>query len=365
MVNRSDAYTVLGGDTLQMLKTAEALERLGISVDTALADDLAACDWRYDIVHILNIQTAEESLHSALEAKRRQIPVVLSPIYWDPLPGWFRGACESSPIWGALSNGVGRLAAYRIYKTWQRHNYPRARIWQQQRELLRMADWLLPNSCAELGQLMADFRLPQGMTGRASIVVNGIDRALYYEWPLPSDKWREVIGDGFVLKVGRISPEKNTLALIEALWDTDVQLVFVGKPSPYSLEYAQTCVDRARERGKVHFLGFVPHAELPGLYALAAVHALPSWRETPGLVSLEAAAAGCRIVSTNIGSAHEYFGDDIFYCDPSDIQSIREAVSRALAQPKPPDLRERVLGQYTWDHAAESTLRAYSEVVHT
>jgi glycosyltransferase involved in cell wall biosynthesis len=365
MVNRSDAYTVLGGDTLQMIKTAETLERLGVSVDTALADDLAACDWRYDIVHVFNIQTAEESLWAAKEAKRRQIPVVLSPIYWDPLPGWFRDAYGGSPIWGALSNGVGRRAAYWIYETWQRRNYPKARIWQQQRELLRMADWLLPNSRAELGQLMADFRLPRGMTCRASIVVNGIDRALYHERPLPSDKWREVVGDGFVLEVGRISPEKNTLALIEALWDTDVQLVFVGKPSPYSPEYAQTCVDRARERGKVHFLGFVPYAELPGLYALAAVHALPSWRETPGLVSLEAAAAGCRIVSTNIGSAHEYFGDAVCYCDPSNVNSIREAVSQALAAPTTPDLRERVLGQYTWDHAAESTLRAYSEVAHT
>ena len=43
--------------------------------------------------------------------------------------------------------------------------------------------------------------------------------------------------------------------------------------------------------------------ELAEHYARAQVHALVSFRETPGLVSLEAAALGCAVVSTDRGSA--------------------------------------------------------------
>ena len=90
---------------------------------------------------------------------------------------------------------------------------------------------------------------------------------------------------------------------------------------------------------------------------------LPSWRETPGLVSLEAAAAGCRIVSTAIGSAREYFGDLAWYCDPCNPGSIRQAVLQALAAPATAALRQRVLERFTWEVAAQNTLEAYSKVM--
>ena len=363
MVNRSDAYTVFGGDTLQMIKTAEALGRVGVSVDMVLASELDKCKWRYDRVHLFNIQTAEESLRVVREVKSRGLPLVLSTIYWDPLPGWFRDACERSTPWHKLARLVGRRPAYGIYQSWQRFRYPIARVWQQQRELLQSADWLLPNSLAELRQLIADFRLPSETECRASVVVNGVDRALYQEKPIASAEWRQAIGSqGFVLEVGRISPEKNTLGLIQALWDVDIPLVFAGKPSPYSPEYTQACVEIGHRRGQVYFLDFVPNSELPGLYALAGVHALPSWRETPGLVSLEAAAAGCRVVSTEVGSAREYFGEKAWYCNPASKESVKVAVQNALRAPGTDELRELVLRRYTWDAAAQATLDAYMKV---
>jgi glycosyltransferase involved in cell wall biosynthesis len=101
------------------------------------------------------------------------------------------------------------------------------------------------------------------------------------------------------------------------------------------------------------------HDQLPELYALAELHILPSWRETPGLASLEAAAAGCRVVSTTIGSAREYFGAEAGYCHPADQRSIREAVAASLQGPRPENLRRRVLDEYNWDAAAAATFSAY------
>jgi glycosyltransferase involved in cell wall biosynthesis len=168
----------------------------------------------------------------------------------------------------------------------------------------------------------------------------------------------------FVLEVGAISPVKNQLGLIDALYDLPVPLVFVGQPAAKMPEYAEQCKARAALRGDVTFIDRLPHDELPGLYALAAVHALPSWRETPGLVSLEAAAAGCRIVTTSIGSTRDYFGDLAWYCYPDDLRSIRTAVEAALKAPPSPALRERVLREYTWHRAGAATLAAYQKVLN-
>jgi glycosyltransferase involved in cell wall biosynthesis len=93
------------------------------------------------------------------------------------------------------------------------------------------------------------------------------------------------------------------------------------------------------------------------------VHALPSWRETPGLVSLEAAAAGCRIVTTELGSTRDYFGDLAWYCYPDDFASIRRAVEMAMKAPVPADLRKQVLTQYTWQRAASATLASYEKIL--
>jgi hypothetical protein len=109
----------------------------------------------------------------------------------------------------------------------------------------------------------------------------------------------------------------------------------------------------------VHFLGEIPHEDLSGLYQRAAVHVLPSYREVMPLVCLEAAAAGCRIVSTVVGGVREYFGERAWYCEPGNPKSIRKAVLAALSAPHTEELKNLVLSQYTWERAAQKTLDGY------
>ncbi len=58
---------------------------------------------------------------------------------------------------------------------------------------------------------------------------------------------------------------------------------------------------------------------------------MPSWFETTGLSSLEAAAMGCNIVITRKGDAYEYFGDYAYYCDPESPDSIFKAIEKAAS----------------------------------
>jgi glycosyltransferase involved in cell wall biosynthesis len=103
----------------------------------------------------------------------------------------------------------------------------------------------------------------------------------------------------------------------------------------------------------------VSEDDLIPVYQNARVHVLASWFETPGLVSLEAALAGCAVVTTDRGSPREYFGDLARYCRPDSIGSIRCAVEQAWEEGPTPGLREHVLNNFTWETVAKRTLDAY------
>lgn len=360
MINRADARDVPGGDVIQLEKTRAGLMSLGVTVDVRLTDELDG-PWDYDLVHIFNMQSPGQSWEACQLARDKGLPVALSPIYWDLTELWYWTDPALHPVWRLMKSVLGRWS-YPIYGRWQRFRSRSSESWRLQRQLLLASDIILPNSLLEQAQICKDFALSTG-TLKFAVVPNAIDRNLFETIAASVQPTAVLPGvENFVLEVGRLSPEKNCIALIDALWTVNIPIVFVGKASPYAPEYAAECRELGRRRGNVYFLDWVPHEQLPSLYARAAVHALPSWRETPGLVSLEAAACGCSIVSTSIGSAREYFGDLAWYCHPADNGSIRKAVTKALLAEPSTGLRRRVLDNYTWDRAAKVTLKAYDSI---
>jgi len=361
---RPDAQQNPGGDTVQLLKTKAALEKIGVAVEVRSPDnlfDLPPCD----VAHVFNIQMPYSSLRVVETIREKRVPIVLSPIYWDLYDYWCQRALGDRLRWQRLSRILGTTRVRWLYANWQRWKAPFKSWWRVQRRLLQETDRVLPNSQSEADLLQKTFRLDETFQEKVDVVPNAIDPTLYRELPEPSQVFQERYGiQDFVLQVGTIHPVKNQLGLIEALYDTATTLVFVGPTMLEMSEYAQHCHDRAVQRGNVVFAGRVPHEELPRIYALASVHVLPSWRETPGLVSLEAAAAGCRIVSTSIGSARDYFGDLASYCHPSDPESIRSAVETALRSSSSPGLRQRVLANFTWERAGEASLVSYEKTLN-
>jgi glycosyltransferase involved in cell wall biosynthesis len=360
---REDSLRNPGGDTIQLDKTKAALESLGVETLTCglgELDSLPACD----LAHIFNIQMPETAWAAFQVLKMRGVPAVLSPIYWDLLAYWYDNAIKQRKRWRSLANRLGKPVVRWLYINWQRFKSPFNSQWRIQRRLLMQAHRVLPNSPSEVDLLAWAFALPASFRRRVDVVPNGIDTDLYQQPPKPSQAFIQRYGmRDFLLEVGMIYPVKNQLGLIEATYDIPVPLVFLGQIHPAFQEYGEACKVRGNQRGRVVFIDRLPHDELPGIYALAAVHALPSWRETPGLVSLEAAAAGCRIVSTTIGSAKDYFGEMAWYCEPDNLPSIRHAVEGALQSPASPELRKRVLAEYNWQRAGEATLAAYQRAL--
>ena len=172
---------------------------------------------------------------------------------------------------------------------------------------------------------------------------------------------RETGLEDFVLCVGRLEWRKNQLMLLKALEDSELPLVFATGGFTYQPQYEEVC-RKFQRRGQTVFLGRLAPDLLASAFAAARVHALPSWYELPGLVSLEAAHYNTNVVITDYGTARDYFEEDAFYCRPDDPQSIHNAVCAAYYSPVRPHLADRV-AQYTWQRAADRNLEIYEQVL--
>ncbi|RMF77845.1 MAG: glycosyltransferase family 1 protein, partial [Planctomycetota bacterium] len=108
----------------------------------------------------------------------------------------------------------------------------------------------------------------------------------------------------------------RALAAIPRSLRTNSMLVMVGC-EPGSLRQELQCA--AGEAGVAEhcrFLGFVPHADLPGMICGAAGVLLPSLCEGFGLPLVDAFACGTPALASRGGALQEVAGDAAEYCDP-------------------------------------------------
>jgi glycosyltransferase involved in cell wall biosynthesis len=334
------AFQSPGGGEVQLARTARHLDALGVPVRPFGPWTDRLRDAR--LLHLFGM--SREGLALARHARAIGLPVVLSPICWfEPRA---LAALAGSPARAALDLAkLGLQAAM-----------PRRPGWR--RELLRLADRVLPNSHAEARQLARLFAVEPR---RFRVVPNGVELGFAEADP---SAFRERIGlDRFVLFAGRVEPRKNPLGLIRALRPTGLPLAVVGGVVPGHERYAARC----RREGE----GFVRWASrlgpdsplLASAYAAARVFALPSWFETPGLAALEAALAGAAVVITPYGCTREYFGARARYARPDRPREIARAVLSAWEEGPAPGLGPHVRSRYLWSEAARRTAEVYDELV--
>ena len=362
---RTTAGSIYGGDTVVMRKLSETLRLMGIDVAVCRREEFPPAD-QFDVLHLFAIAPIEDARAVVAWARAGALPIVMSPLYYATFHQWFAEGVASTGRWRGLSEFLGRRRAWFVFRAFQQAKMPLVDSWRQMRELLLSADIIATSTHTENAYLAHHFRLGRQVRPRFRISPFGVDVDLYAESPsdhrITEFQRHYGLEAGYLVEVARIEPKKNQLAVIEALFNDDLPLVFVGQPSPAEPAYAERCREVGARRGRVVFIPWVADEELPLLYAGAAAHILPSWVELPGLSSLEAAASGCRVISSQYATATEILGDQARYCDPFDNASIRAAVHRALESPVPAGLRARLLRELTWQRAASANLALYSEV---
>lgn len=349
-VNRPDSILKPGGDTVQMLKTKEYLEKLGVQIDVIYS---GTADFsQYDLVHIFNIQSPKHTLRYLKLSKAENKKTLVSTIYWN-LDSIFRQDFLTSGRFNIHRALLGKTLGLKLVNAYLH------RIKRSQHKILLQADILLPNSEAEANKLTEDFSLPSSI--RQMAIPNAVDQNDFNDLNPGQFKNKHHL-DRYIICVARIQIAKNQLNLIKAANKLKIPLVLIGNNSGDS--YYKQCQNEAHN-GTVHFLPFMDHAEIKNAYAGALCHAMPSLRETPGLSSLEAAICGCPIVSGTEGSQYEYFRNLAYYCDTQSVDSIADAIQQSIKMPteKRQELKARIIENYTWKITAQKTKEAYDELL--
>ncbi len=335
----STAFQSPGGGENQLIQTGRYLEAQGVAVRpfSPWVDRLD----RARLLHLFGM--SREGLQLARIARARGIPVVLSPICW----------IEPRAMAALATDPVGRWANWAKWRL--KALVPNLPTWR--RDLLGLADAILPNSVAEGEQLIRWFGADPI---RIKPVPNGVEERFALADP---SAFREIHGPNeFVLYVGRIEPRKNVLGLVEGVRAAGLPLVVIGDALPGQEGYATEC--KRAGSGFARWLPRVDHDDplLESAYASARVLALPSWFETPGLVALEAALAGTAVVVTPHGCTREYFGDRVGYARPNRPAEIARAIRDAWQSGPDAGLAAHVGSHYPWSEVARRTAEAYDQV---
>jgi glycosyltransferase involved in cell wall biosynthesis len=176
----------------------------------------------------------------------------------------------------------------------------------------------------------------------------------------------------YLLYVGTIEPRKNLARLLRAwhrLWRRGAiphQLVLVGgrgwrDGAIYRAIRSIDCGDALR------LAGYVPTADLPGLYTAADAFAFPSLAEGFGLPVIEAMACGTPTLISTARALQELAGGAALAVDPYDERAIEDGLERLLNDAALREqLRARGLrraAEYSWEATARRTLAVYHDAI--
>lgn len=182
----------------------------------------------------------------------------------------------------------------------------------------------------------------------------------------------------FILWAGQLESRKNIGRLLQAFARIKDRvphdLVLAGAqrftfPMAAGVEEDLKLIDELSLRDRVHFPGWIPHADLPSVYCLADEFSFPSLHEGFGIPLLEAMACGCPIVTANTCAPPEVVGDAALLVDPMSVDAIATGMLELLMNV---ELRERNVArglnrvkEFGWERCARTVLALFESVAHT
>ena len=285
----------------------------------------------YPVRRFLSGQGAIEELRLAKHIATEQIAIVHSYNFYSNVfavpAAWMAGA----PVIIASIRDQGA------------HSTPRQLL--AQRQVCRLADCVLVNADS-----IRRWLIGEGYeASRIRVIPNGIDTARFTG--IPQSTIREELGiptnAPVIAMLSRLTPNKGVDDMIDAAAMVirrrpDVRVLIVGAgPGSYKAAaeedpFVVGLKQRVRDLNlteRVLFTGY--RSDIPSLLAQVQVSVLPSLIEGLSNSVLESMAAGCAVVSTNVGGVGEAItdGESGLLVPPSNVGALAAALNSLLDHP--------------------------------
>jgi glycosyltransferase involved in cell wall biosynthesis len=212
------------------------------------------------------------------------------------------------------------------------------------------------------GQSVFQVRIGTPPVGAARVVHNGVADSEFALVESDADATDLVF-------IGELRALKGVDVLIEAV----ALLMKAGRAVTATIvgdgPDAQAFRDLAASRGLIKQIRFVEPLPAREAFARGRTVVVPSRAESLPYIVLEAAAAGCPIIATNVGGIPEIFGPETDkLIEPAEPKSLAAAIETVLANPDLAQadarrLRTRVRAGFSVDAMAEQILAAYADAL--
>lgn len=207
------------------------------------------------------------------------------------------------------------------------------------------------------------------------VIPNGIEGEKFHGKVKSKDFRRRFAEDHekIVFFIGRHVHEKGIQLLIDSM-PSIIELCgnvkfIIGGVGPMTLELKDK-VENMNLQNKVVFTGYMEEKNKINLYKVADAAIFPSLYEPFGIVVLEAMAAGCPVVASDVGGITEIINHKTTGLKfmANSIGSLREnlisvLLDEELSEKLRTNAKLQVEEKYSWDKAARLTVDVYNEVL--
>lgn len=254
---------------------------------------------------------------------------------------------------------------------WIRMRFAGLKTWLWRRTV-RWADHVLTISEHSKEDLARHFGLSRE---KISVTPLGVDERYFERFDAgQKNDVRKRLGlpERFFLCVGTLQPRKNIERVLDAhaalpsRLQKKFPLVIVGRDGWGGAELVRRLTQEATQ-GRVHWLKYLPDADVRALLQSAEALLLPSLYEGFGLPVVEAFASGLPVITSTTTALPEVAGDAALLVNPLAVGEISDAMRQIV---EVPGLAERLIvagerraATFSWSACAEKTLEVYRRVL--
>ena len=254
------------------------------------------------------------------------------------------------------------------------------KVWRLFKQAFTSADYL-----QAISTFLMNWGKRMGFSGEAVLIPNAVNIA-HFQKEVPDTQLAEVQekigkkdGETWLITTSRLVHKNAVDDVIRALPEVEDTVHFLILGTGPDEDMLKELAEELGVRERVHFYGFVDHAEIPAFYKACDIFIRPSRSEGMGNSFVEAMAADIPVIATQEGGIADFLFDSVrnpeqkttgWAVDADSPQQIAEAIKDIQAHPEKVEeviegARDMVVEKYDWEVVAADMRKLFGKALDT